>query len=319
MSSVVHRQVGRGVFGSLRRSRRSIVVWDVDESSSVGDGLDRSHSSKRYLDHEEEAAIAEASSKTTGSSSGFYPDSSIRTVSTVDMDRDSLDSSTMAKFFRDETTTNMDEPECVLPPAKVEVLEPLDEASEHDCLIGECSVPESEAPATRSLSLSATGATLAKEQAPLRRVVTWGNLTFHQHEIILGDNPSVSSGPPLSIAWKEFESSTVAIDAYERSFLNLDSTTSSASSSSSQRRTKEQMVVPRHLREEWVRRSERYGASRAEMNQAVLAVNIVRKQRQQSARDHKRLAWLKGALLVCKTSPAAGAPKRRSISECDAA
>jgi hypothetical protein len=318
MSSVVHRQVGRGVFGSLRRSRRSIVVWDVDESSSVGDGLDRSHSSKRYLDHEEEAAIAEASSK--ASSSGFYPDSSIRTVSTVDMDRDSLDSSTMAKFFHDESTAKTDEPELLLPPAKVEALEPLDEASEsQDCLIGECSVPESEAPATRSLSLSATGASLAKEQAPLRRVVTWGNLTFHQHEIILGDNPSVSSGPPLSIAWKEFESSTVSIDAYERSFLNLDSTTSSASSSSSQRRTKEQMVVPRHLREEWVRRSERYGASRAEMNQAVLTVNIVRKQRQQSARDHKRLAWLKGALLVCKTSPVAGAPERRSISECDAA
>jgi len=45
--------------------------------------------------------------------------------------------------------------------------------------------------------------------------VCWGDLTFYQFRNILGDNPGVSEGAPLSIEWKHTKESVLAIDYHE--------------------------------------------------------------------------------------------------------
>jgi len=50
--------------------------------------------------------------------------------------------------------------------------------------------------------------------------VSFSTLQFHFHPIVVGDNPAVSSGPPLTISWTAFQSIIVRIEEYER--LNPD-------------------------------------------------------------------------------------------------
>ena len=48
--------------------------------------------------------------------------------------------------------------------------------------------------------------------------VSFGTVSIHSHQVILGDNPSVRSGPPLTLDWKPFDTKTVDLDSYERYF-----------------------------------------------------------------------------------------------------
>jgi hypothetical protein len=48
-----------------------------------------------------------------------------------------------------------------------------------------------------------------------KKSVSFSHLTVHSHPLILGDNPSACSGPPLALGWDAFESVTLLIDAYE--------------------------------------------------------------------------------------------------------
>ena len=43
----------------------------------------------------------------------------------------------------------------------------------------------------------------------------WGDCVFYEFPNILGDNPAVSDGAPLSIGWKHESESVVAVDYYE--------------------------------------------------------------------------------------------------------
>jgi hypothetical protein len=45
--------------------------------------------------------------------------------------------------------------------------------------------------------------------------VDWSTVQIHSHEVMLGDNPSVSSGPPLGIEWKASYSRKLTVDEYE--------------------------------------------------------------------------------------------------------
>jgi hypothetical protein len=110
---------------------------------------------------------------------------------------------------------------------------------------------------------------------PMERKVHWGDVTISQHEIILGDNPAVSSGPPVTISWQAFDTVTLPIDIYEAGFAEQPRA----------RRTKEQILIPKQLREDWIRQSSAHGASRREIKEVVAAMDLIRKQRQQSAKD----------------------------------
>jgi hypothetical protein len=48
-----------------------------------------------------------------------------------------------------------------------------------------------------------------------KRVVCWGDLIIYEFPNMLGDNPGVSEGVPLTIGWKYDSKNTVNIDYYE--------------------------------------------------------------------------------------------------------
>ena len=50
---------------------------------------------------------------------------------------------------------------------------------------------------------------------PNKLKVSFGDIEIRSHEIILGDNPGVSGGPPLTIDWEPFELSACSVDEYE--------------------------------------------------------------------------------------------------------
>jgi hypothetical protein len=52
---------------------------------------------------------------------------------------------------------------------------------------------------------------------PLRLKVTFKTVEIHSHAVILGDNPSCTRGPPVSIDWKAVESVILDLDEYETS------------------------------------------------------------------------------------------------------
>lgn len=47
------------------------------------------------------------------------------------------------------------------------------------------------------------------------RTVVFSTVEFHYHSILLGDNPAVLSGPPLTIAWEANETIVMSVDDYE--------------------------------------------------------------------------------------------------------
>ena len=70
-----------------------------------------------------------------------------------------------------------------------------------------------------------------------RTVVTFSTIEFHEHAIILGDNPATCDGPSLEIDWTEIGSpSKVGIEEYEKL--------------RSPRRIKDQLRMPSFVREE---------------------------------------------------------------------
>ena len=46
--------------------------------------------------------------------------------------------------------------------------------------------------------------------------VGWGSLVIYEFPNVLGDNPSVTSGPPLMIDWEHKHKNTVGIESHER-------------------------------------------------------------------------------------------------------
>lgn len=108
--------------------------------------------------------------------------------------------------------------------------------------------------------------------------VSWNTVQFRTYETILGDNPSVSVGPPISLGWKyDVASNTIAsIDDYEDRRVG--------------RRSKEQLLVPWAARERCLMDS---GYSRSEISDAVKDLMKVKQSRQQNARK----GWLERGIL----------------------
>ena len=101
-----------------------------------------------------------------------------------------------------------------------------------------------------------------------KKQVGWADVSVHLHAVRLGDNPAVSVGPPLTISWKAFESSKFALDEYE--------------STKPQPRGKQEMLLPRFVREDWLRDE---GFSRSDITAALKLVNQIKENRKKSFRD----------------------------------
>lgn len=99
-----------------------------------------------------------------------------------------------------------------------------------------------------------------------KKSVSFDTIEVREHQVVLGDNPSVSSGPPLSIAWESHATHIVSVDDYE--------------SVRPTRRSREQMLVPRSTREEWLRNA---GFARSEFVEMERSVQRTKRQRAASA------------------------------------
>lgn len=55
----------------------------------------------------------------------------------------------------------------------------------------------------------------SKSSTPDDREICWGDLTILTFDNILGDNPGVSEGAPLTIGWKHKTRNVVGVDYYE--------------------------------------------------------------------------------------------------------
>lgn len=103
--------------------------------------------------------------------------------------------------------------------------------------------------------------------------VRWGTVDVHSHVVCLGDNPDCTSGPPLQISWKSFATQQLALDDYEEN--------------RPERRTKKELVVPRYIREDWLRNN---GYARSQLKEATEEVQEIRKSRAQVAANARRRA-----------------------------
>jgi hypothetical protein len=96
--------------------------------------------------------------------------------------------------------------------------------------------------------------------------VTFGELTIHEHPLQLGDNPSCSSGAPLTIGWKAQSSSTRNLDLYE--YMRGE-----------RRHGRKQLVIPVQERAQLLLES---GYSLNKIADATMAVDEIKKQRSES-------------------------------------
>lgn len=99
-----------------------------------------------------------------------------------------------------------------------------------------------------------------------KKSVTFHNVQVREHEMILGDNPSVSCGPPLSITWNSHVSFEYTVDDYEKAHPT--------------RRNKANMLVPRMVREEWLRNA---GYARSDFVEMERVLFKIKKSRAASA------------------------------------
>jgi len=118
----------------------------------------------------------------------------------------------------------------------------------------------------------ATGSTCSLSSCDDFRVIRAKRVSFdfiqiREYEQVLGDNPSVSSGPPLSIGWKFCqESATYAIDDYE--------------SLHPQRRASSELRIPAEVRKATLMNE--FGFSEKDIKESCAEVNRVKVKRSQT-------------------------------------
>jgi hypothetical protein len=68
--------------------------------------------------------------------------------------------------------------------------------------------------AKRKSCLKADGSSSLSPTSPSQSVC-FGDLTIYEFKNVLGDNPAVSEGAPLTIGWKHETMNVIALDYYE--------------------------------------------------------------------------------------------------------
>lgn len=100
-------------------------------------------------------------------------------------------------------------------------------------------------------------------------VVSFDQVNIREYERVLGDNPSCSSGPPLSIGWRFSPSPMqISVDDYENGRGDVP-------------RYKSEFLVPKDIREKMLR--EHAGVSRREIVTTVRGIQKQKSQRRKTA------------------------------------
>jgi hypothetical protein len=107
-----------------------------------------------------------------------------------------------------------------------------------------------------------------------KHTVAWSTIEINSHEIMLGDHPSVSSGPPITIEWDAFRSVKLTVAQYEEC--------------NPVHRSRGALLIPKAVREDWLRNQ---GYSRRELEMAIRSIHENKKGRLSSAADGR--GWSK--------------------------
>jgi hypothetical protein len=113
----------------------------------------------------------------------------------------------------------------------------------------------------------------SKKTAETKKGVRFSEVEVQSYGIMLGDNPAVSSGPPITIEWKPFDCCVLSVEDFE-------------CNKPVQARRGPDMLVPRYLREEWIRNS---GFARSEMVKTQKQIRSIQRSRQAAIAQSARL------------------------------
>jgi len=112
----------------------------------------------------------------------------------------------------------------------------------------------------RTLGKSMRNVLTSMRNVVIKRVA-FNTIEVREHDLTLGDNPSCSNGPPVSIKWEHNNSYQMSIDDYE--------------SDRGSRREKHELVIPREVRLNLVKRD---GVSRREIRDVIVENKKIREQ-----------------------------------------
>lgn len=106
-----------------------------------------------------------------------------------------------------------------------------------------------------------------------RKMVRFASVEFREYTLVLSDNPSTTSGPPIGIGWKYYPEDTVLLDLdeYERG-------------REGRRRTARELSLPPDVRDNMLRN---IGYSRKELLEAVRIVGKDKYRRRISLKRQK--------------------------------
>ncbi|KAL7581185.1 hypothetical protein ACA910_005974 [Epithemia clementina (nom. ined.)] len=109
--------------------------------------------------------------------------------------------------------------------------------------------------------------------APLttKKRVSWGSVDIHTHSMTIGDNPSVSTGLPVTLTWDAETHESLTINRYKQDKSDYYF-----------KREINEIILSRTLRDDIARSC---GLSRAAMKKRLNEVMKAKQERQRSARD----------------------------------
>jgi hypothetical protein len=101
-----------------------------------------------------------------------------------------------------------------------------------------------------------------KAAAVGRKTVTFDSVNFQEYAVILGDNPGVQRGPPITLDWTPQKSWKIDLEAYESAGIA--------------RRSTSELRMPSGVREQLIQDS----ATRSDIQRAVQDARKIKNQRQ---------------------------------------
>jgi hypothetical protein len=147
---------------------------------------------------------------------------------------------------------------------------------------------------TQALSLAREYATrnIADDSIPQNQSVGFGSITISSHDIILGDNPAVSKGLPITIAWKPWDQITLeSVLEYEEQRIDAP-------------RRSGELVLPASMRETMLS-STASRSERTEMAQQIAKIQSSRRKNSKSLRILIRRHFGKANFAFTKAAAAA--------------
>lgn len=145
-----------------------------------------------------------------------------------------------------------------------------DEVVEHNHLedTGVRSEELSKPSTIRPLKSCMSAPNLSGMASSMKRNVSFHKIEIREYERTLGDHPSVSSGPPISLDWKVSAEHSFCVEEYEKGKTP---------------RTRAEMIIPKSVRELMLK--EHWDVSRNEMNAVTREVNLTKRNRRATARS----------------------------------